>query len=371
MDFVINANNFPVYTIASGCEFEPLFLPPDGTRTRFSIGWNGHGRYTAGSLLIWKNGVSLKPGTDFTEEDNGVFFNFATAPTAEDSYDDYLVGYIPRPADLAFATGAEGSGVEGEEYFLFPNWLEAPSVGTAFWIGKYQAARNTSTSTGEGSGTTPVSKQGVIPWASLTFTNASAYASAKGNGFRLVRNREWVNIALWCDKMGLYPAGNSASGVDGMGVAGTPDSSCSGRCLTGTGPVTWNHNLRAGGIADMVGNIWEMIDGVQYNSNVLWLYDDSNNLVSTGVAPAFGSSGGSFSLLRTDDALKYDAIPASGTGKAVKGNDGFWFANGTMVLYRGGDWSHGALAGLFTFIVDHAASYSVTYLGFRLGKSLI
>ena len=370
MDIVINANNFPIYSIGGGYEFEHLFLPPDGARKRFPIGWNGHGRYTKGSLLIWKNGKSLAPGSDFSEEDNGVFFGFTEAPTAETTYTDYLIGYLPRAEDLAFATGAKGSEYEGEEYFLFPNWLEAPGVSTAFWIGKYQAARNTSTSTAEGTGATPVSKKGVVPWCSLTFTAGSAAATSKGDGFRLVRNREWTNIAMWCRAMGLYPAGNSASGVDGMGVAGTPDTSCGGRCLTGTGPVTWNHNLQAGGIADLVGNVWEMIDGVQLVNSVLWLFDSENKLQSTGINPCFGTSGGSFSLIRTDDALKYDAIPASGTGAAVLGADGFWFADGTRICYRGGGWNYGAQCGLFSFGVDTAASDAYASIGFRLGKSI-
>lgn len=371
MDIVIHANNFPIYSIGTGATFEPLFLPPDGTRKRFCIGWSGIGRYTAGSLLIWKNGVSLKPGTDYSEEDNGLFFTFATAPGSTDSYKDYLVSFIPRPTDVSFSTGAAGSSYAGEEYFLFPNWIDAAGCGDGFWIAKYAASRNTATATGDGSGTIPVSKQGVIPWASVTFTAASAAATSKGPGFRLVRNREWMNVALWCHAMGLYPAGNSASGFDGTGVAGTPDSTCSGRTLTGTGPVTWNHNLRHGGITDIVGNVWECIDGVQLVNGTLWIYDANNSLINTGVAPAFGTSGGSFSLLRTDDSLKHDGIPASGSGMAIKGTDGFWFnASGTMVLYRGGGWLDGAIGGLFAFNAYNPASGSAAGIGFRLGKSL-
>ena len=371
MDIVINANNFPIYTIAAGAVFEPLFLPPDGGRKRFPIGWKGLGRFTAGSLLIWKNGVSLSPGIDFTEEANGLFFNFTTAPSASENYKDYLVGYVPRTADRAFATGSAESAYVGEEYFLFPNWLEAAGCGDGFWIAKYNAARNTATSTGEGAGTTPVSKKGIIPWANLTFTAASAACTAKGTGFRLHRNREWSNIALWCHKMDLLPSGNTASGVDGTGVAATPDATCSGRTLTGSGPVSWNHNLRDGGITDLVGNVFEMVDGLQLVNGTLWINDANNNLINTGIAPTFGTSGGAYSLLRTDASLVNDCIPATGSGQAYKGGDGFWFTgSGTMVLYRGGDWANGSLGGLFAFYVSAAASGAVTYFGFRLAKDL-
>jgi hypothetical protein len=260
----------------------------------------------------------------------------------------------------------------GEEYFLFPNWLEADGCGDGFWIGKYQASRNTATNTGEGSGTTPVTKKNIIPWCNLTFTAASAAATAKGNGFHMVRNREWCNIALWCKLMNLYPEGNITSGVDGVGIAGTPDATCSGRTLTGTGPVTWNHNLRDSGIADMVGNVWEMIDGIQLVNGTLWIYDANNALVSTGIAPAFGTSGNTFLLLRADTIIAKDCIPASGTGISYKGSNGFWFANsGTTVLLRSGSWGLGTLGGLFTFYADAtAASISSVGIGFRLAKSL-
>ena len=371
MDLVINANNFPIYTIAKNAQFEPLFLPPDGSRKRFCIGWKGLGRFKAGTLLIWKNGESIAPGVDFTEESNGLFFNFTVAPAASENYKDYTVSYVPREEDFAFATGSTGSTYESEEYFLFPNWIEAEGCGDGFWIGKYIASRNSATSTGEGTGTIPVAKKNIIPWCNLTFAAASAAAAAKGNAFHMVRNREWCNVALWCKLMNLYPEGNIASGVDGVGIAGTPDATCSGRTLAGTGPVTWNHNLRDSGIADMVGNVWEMIDGVQLVNGTLWISDVNNSLINTGIAPTFGTSGNAFSLLRTDAIIAKDCIPASGTGIPYKGSDGFWFANsGTMVLYRGGPWSYGSLCGLFTFSVSSAASYASTSVGFRLAKSL-
>ena len=365
----IQANNFPIYDIQSGAVFEPLFLPPNGSRTKFCVGWSGLGRFTAGSLRIWKNGLSLNPLTAFSEEANGVFFNFAVAPSASDLYTDYLVSYVPQTADKAFALGSVGSTYAGEEYFFFPNWLQAVGIGDGFWIGRWQAARNTATNTSEGAGTTPVSKQGIIPWCSLTFSTAQTQAAAKGTGFHLVRNREWANVALWANLFNLYPVGNSVSGVDGLGVAGTPDPTVSGRCLTGTGPVSWNHNLQTRGIADMVGNVWEWIDGLQLIGGVLWIFDSNNSLVSTGVSPSFGSSGGSFNLLRTD--YPNECVPATGSGTVIKGSDGFWYTNtGTMGLLRGGAWPYGSLAGLFTFSVGAAPSASDTSFGFRLAKSL-
>ena len=112
---------------------EPLFLKPDGNRTRYPIGWNGYGRYIPGSLKVKYNNVEC----DITEEDNGIFYNFSVAPAANTNYSDFEVEYMVRPLDYAFSTGAIEGGYEGEEYFLFPNWNNALNEKEAFWIGKW------------------------------------------------------------------------------------------------------------------------------------------------------------------------------------------------------------------------------------------
>lgn len=363
---VIQANNFPKYTIAQGAEFEHLFLPPDGARTRYPIGWRGVGRYTAGSLRIWKNGVSLIPGTDFNEEANGVFFNFIQPPPISAEYLDYLISYVPRPDDLAFATGQ----TTGDEMFLFPNWLEATGIGDAFWIARHIASRADATSTAGGSSTTPTSKKGVVPWCNINFNDAKTYCAAKGTGWHLTLNREWCNIARWCKLMNIRPAGNSASGADGTESVGTPDPTVSGRTLTSAGPITWTHSGRADGIHDFIGNVWKWIDGLQLINGVLFIFNENNELISTGISPTFGTSGGSFGFLRTEPNLVNECIPAT-SGESIGANDGFWFnTSGTMGLLRGGNWGYGSLGGLFAFHVDSAPSYVDAGIGFRLCKSL-
>ena len=117
---------------------EPLFLKPDGVRTRYCIGWNGYGRYISGTLRVTYNGLPC----NISEEENGIFYNFSIAPDANTNYDDYEVSYMSRPLDYAFSTGSIEGGYPGEEYFLFPNWNNALGEGDAFWIGKWEASND-------------------------------------------------------------------------------------------------------------------------------------------------------------------------------------------------------------------------------------
>jgi hypothetical protein len=84
---------------------EPLFLNPDGNRTRFPIGWEGKGRYIPNSLKLVRmsDNTELDPAT-YAEEANGVFFNFVNAPAAG-AYTDIEVRYLVRPDDYAFSLG--------------------------------------------------------------------------------------------------------------------------------------------------------------------------------------------------------------------------------------------------------------------------
>ena len=119
----------------------------------------------------------------------------------------------------------------------------------------------------------------------------------------------------------------------------------------------------------MVGNVWEWTDGLQWINGVMWIFNESNSLVTTGVSPSFGSSGGAFNLLRTD--YPNECVPATGSGLTIKGSDGFWYNNsGTFGLIRGGSWGDGSLDGMFTFNVNFALSDTGAYIGFRLARSL-
>ena len=186
-----------------------------------------------------------------------------------------------------------------------------------------------------------------------------------------MRNREYGNIIRWQIAHDIYPAGNSVSSADGMGVAAAPDPTQAGRTLTGSGPVTWSHNLLFGGILDLVGNCWEYTEGLELRDGVFWVENANNVLVSSGISlDITATSGSTYSALVVTYAD--DCLPTKNAGDPTRGADGCWYnKSGSMLLLRGGSWGDGALCGPCTFSVGTPVSFAghVSY-AFRLAFSL-
>lgn len=86
------------------------------------------------------------------------------------------------------------------------------------------------------------------------------------------------------------------------------------------------------------------------------------------------TSGHKILTLRNSDAdLKPFAIPATAdaTGAAAYGTDGYYFDKTALrAAIRGGDFSNGAIAGVFYLNLGSPPSYSYCYIGFRACKAL-
>ncbi|MGN1263837.1 MAG: hypothetical protein ACI4TW_07345, partial [Prevotella sp.] len=104
------------------------------------------------------------------------------------------------------------------------------------------------------------------PAVNVTLDDAIGLCEGKGDGWHLLTNDEWVAIAIWCLKNGTMPRGNTDCGRSHshQDESGCLIASSYGKTLTGSGPITWNHDHTADGIADLVGNVWELVGGVRF-----------------------------------------------------------------------------------------------------------
>jgi hypothetical protein len=123
-----------------------------------------------------------------------------------------------------------------------------------------------------------ISVPGQSPKVSINFDQARAACVANGPGFHLMTAWEWAAIALWCLKNGWQPRGNTANGKSHEAAyeTGTPAPDNPSKTLGGSGPVSWRHDNSIGGIADLVGNIWEWNDGLKTIDGRLYFPADNN-----------------------------------------------------------------------------------------------
>jgi len=226
----------------------------------------------------------------------------------------------------------------------------------AFYVGKYQG-----TADGEKLGSQP----GQMPLTRINFPDMQKAAEA--------RNGEFDGFQLWS----IYHLG--AIQMLTLIELGTPDA----KSILGNGYVdgdgvrkvddeivaqaTWR------GIVGLWGNVWQMVDGLQTDSERRYrIWDTGGNkaYVSTGIkTPDSGwfhrrerRAGSGFDLGAVFVAKKTSDVHDD----SAFGN--YFWSWENAVAYHGGAWSHGAHAGLFYLFVRDAASNALTYLGGRLAK---
>ena len=247
------------------------------------------------------------------------------------------------------------------------------------------------------------------PAVNISHDEAIRLCESKGEGWHLITNDEWVALGFWSWDNDTMPTGNTASGKSHSHPeqTGTTYEGGCGKTLTGSGPVQWNHDGTAYGVADMCGNIWEHVGGVRFmdgmpqvipNNGAAYGADQSKDsteweaiYTEDGDPVYYNVHGGEITLQPVHpDGTDYDGVkftdrevrsdmdvpdklkdlglyPADG----YESDEYFWLdSDGERVIYRGGYWNPGANAGVFYLNGNNSRSNVNTNIGFRAALAL-
>ena len=168
----------------------------------------------------------------------------APRPEECNGVDDNCDGIVdnPDPSDLAR---------------VVDDMVRVQHHGLDFWIYRYEASRPDAAASAPGvSGARPCSRPGVLPWARVTYNEASAVCVSVGK--RLCTSDEW-QAACEGGAFYSYPYGNTyegstCNGVDHDGIPGGLDDDV----LLPTGSL--GQCLSTDGVFDLSGNVREWTD---------------------------------------------------------------------------------------------------------------
>ena len=184
----------------------------------------------------------------------------------------------------------------GESTAIHPAFIVNGQEVDEIYISKYQNVVENSRA---------YSLPGCAPRTNITFDAARQACGAKGDGWHVMTRMEWGLLLRWCQNNGVLPLGNNnygkhASETSYKAVPATKDDThYAVKTMTGTGPLTWNHDQSAAGIADLCGNVWEWVGGIRS------VYGELQILANNNAADPANSQGVS-----------------SVEWKAIKGSDG-------------------------------------------------
>ena len=244
------------------------------------------------------------------------------------------------------------------------------------------------------------------PAVNINHDEAIRLCEGKGPGWHLITNDEWAALAHQSRKNGTLPRGNTDCGKSHSHPEETGttyrDSSGDSKTLTGSGPVTWNHNHTAEGVADMCGNIWEHVGGIRFLNGQVQVIPDNGAAAGADQSkdskewtPLYTADGDTIFYNVEDGEIKlqpvapdskdYDGVPFVDldgsalevpeklielglypTSEDYNGSDYFWLdTDGERIVIRGGGWGNGADAGVFAFDGDYSRAGVLWNVGFR------
>ena len=225
------------------------------------------------------------------------------------------------------------------------------------------------------------SVSGASPQVSQTRAQFRSNAKSKGAGWSLIDIAALSAVQML---MLVEFADNNVQSKIGRGYCdGNSGSLKTGSCnsipnLTGRPSgtdgkvdVVWR------GIEGLWGNVWEWVDGVNWNNGSYYVCNDpskyADDTASNYAKLSYTGATNWSSSYITEEGLDSGNNPhvmlpaAAGSGsESTYMCDGCWSSTGWRVFLHGGFWNDGSLCGLVTADLDYSSSASATDFGSRL-----
>lgn len=250
----------------------------------------------------------------------------------------------------------------------------------------------------------PYSLTFMPPAVNVNHDEAIRLCEAKGPGWHLITNDEWAALSHQSWENDTVPTGNTSSGKSHSHPeqTGTTYKDSYGKTLAGSGPIEWNHDRTAEGVADMVGNVWEHVGGVRFLDGQVQIIPNNEAAAGADQSPDskewtaiytpdgdpvyYNVKDGEIVLQPTAPKEKdYDGVPFCDLHERTdmevpdklielglypapnyESEEYFWLdTDGERCVYRGGAWNDGTGAGVFYLYGNSSRSDSSADIGFR------
>ena len=250
----------------------------------------------------------------------------------------------------------------------------------------------------------PYSLPFMPPAVNVNHDEAIRLCEAKGPGWHLITNDEWAALARQSWENDTVPTGNTNSGKSHSHPEqkGTTYQNSYGKTLTGSGPIEWNHDRTAEGVADMVGNVWEHVGGVRFLNGQVQIIPNNEAAAGADQSPDskewtaiytpdgdpfyYNVKDGEIVLQPTaPEGKDYDGVPFCDLHERAdmdvpdklielglypapgyESEEYFWLdTDGERCVYRGGNWYNGTSAGVFYLNGNNSRSRVNSSIGFR------
>lgn len=254
-------------------------------------------------------------------------------------------------------------------FTLHPLFNHAGVESDCAYVGAYKTSSNNK------------SVSGASPQVSQTRATFRSNAKAKGTGWSLIDIAAVSAIQMLC--MVEFATTNAQAAI-GRGYCDSNSAALStGSCnnvanLTGRPAGTdGKTGVVYRGIEDFWGNVWEWVDGVNWNGGTYYVCNNPANYAddtaTNYTALSYkGATNWSSSYITTeglDTGNNPHVMLPSAAGSGSESTyycDACWSSTDWKVFQHGGDWNDGSDCGLFTAYLNYASSDSGTSVGSRL-----